>query len=1722
MSRLQFLLALLAALWPLAAWTIPPEAASLPPLRRIWLTDRSQLPPGDWTSVSRTEFERTWEAAEKAKRAAAPIDVHALRLRLRVQGDCLIGDGALDLSHRGTGPAAVNLEPWNLALMKRPALGGEPAVVGLPDGGPGLEILVKRPGRQTLVFDAGTRGSATPAGLQHQIDLPPIPLIELEVWLPPDLRPVALDARNEFFPVRDRDRSGFTGWRCSVGGSGPSRLTMRVQTETLAPSPSPVVAKVKSSYTLTPHGLEGQWNIEATGARPGTEWLWTLDEDWELVEVMEHTLRRPLTWRRLPPPLAHVVAVAVPPENERCSWRVRARPRSAHPQPPAPPEYRLGQFLPLQAHRCEETIALRLDRLLSLSSLNPGDFLVTAWNIADADEANALRRYELVGGRPPGPLPLLRPTIRAAQASAALTIVQEHWLHLEPAAAQLQVRLRVQAASGARQLQVRLPADWQLVDLRWVDGTGVSVPPIHASAQGDLLTLQSAVPWTQLEVQAQLRRPLELSEAKSTPLSLPAIEPLGARDFLAVWALTLARGGVGTEAAPLLTAQWTTAAPIWEAPRSGGPWRDIAAVPDFSWQTRQVHPASTLDLRLLPARFSGSVQTTLSQIGATGRLEYRLIAVPQTGESSTISLEFSEPAPAALAWRVAEGSNAIAAYRRPDDTHAEIVLARPVRGNLELQGEAEWPLDQPIPLLRWAFAPTAELWLRQSAPGQPEVPHAGWLGALPSAADGFQRWLYDRSTQKVRLMPKPALAAAEPGRTRSLPWGLLTWHWRGSRPITGRFCLPANGLEQLRFRLPEGHLLSAKADRTELSWEGGPDGYAIRFPRSTREVELMWQLPARGNLLARADLVRPEWSEALDFGDARETLWTDLPAPLLGSSWEAQEHSGAFGRPMSHESTTVWAMTWAGLITLMLVMSTVLGLACWAPRWLGLCLAGLVLGGGWWAALNLSGLGAALGAGLAALAGGGLAWRWPGQKEWASGQSWRSAAAVTVLLGLAVPAWGARDGKVFAVYILPGDDGKPDSSLVLVSAEEWQSLVRRTTPSPRSVWVCAAYESGTWNGEQVRVSSKVTVYVAGSVGRWPLRLSPGQRLARITVGGEARAPLLEAGQAWLELPGPGEHECEIHWEASAAASPKAMSTSLLEAPVHVLNLIVPDGAAWSLQPVTAVPITTHDGQAWHLPPSHEPWSLAGGPRRGEIRTRAIQEVMLTPEGRRLRSLWNVSSTGGILEEWSAWWPADWLIKTVEVSAASGRLAPPRLAQWRLEPIAADRSRLVLKLAEPVTGEFRILIEAESTTDPLAALLPSLDAVGVWGLAYAAAARGSFTQRFLLELPSASAGARDEDLLILRSERVNWSMENVGKPVPQPTLLRAAPASRQVYRFGPTDPMPSVQVGPISLAPAVQQNVQFHRRGTELTMEAELNVASTNPWATRLVITPPTGMKLTSVDGSRVAAWEPGPERHILWVAPGGDAGGDAVVRLRGWMLLESPEASVAADRLRAWCCEVGPGTVKTEVSWRETDAAVRDRAGSASIRQVVGCDGPTWRVASEVHFATPAAGPLQLEVRHWPEGAALKWEANQPLSVMAEPAGAGQWRVRLASSEPLAWFRLLGAWPAGAGGPVTVPQLRLVDQSLPTKIELGAGVVQVSAEGPNAPPQVRWQVPDAAEASAQRGTDQPLVGSGGSATPNTLGRVGMGGWLYLIPCPALLVLVLRWWRARLVPAAPAS
>lgn len=1721
MRRAVLMTAILSLTWPLASVSQMAETPSGWKLRRVWLTDRDQLPIGNWTSVPRPEFERTWAATERHVATSPSVAMHALKVRLRWREGQLLGDGAIDLSLVRPEPALLRLDPWSLSLTKRPTLGGAPAVIAVAEAASGLDVLVRRPGRQQLLFEAGIKAWPTPLGYEFMLEFPPIPLIQVELWLPGHLRPEVVESRFDVQQLSDLDTAGWRGWRCHLGSSSASRLSIRIRpAEVPLPRP-PTLVDIQSVYALSASGAEVQWQVDASGWAPRSELLFQVSDGWELTEIADFPNGQPVTWRRLPAPRSDLVAVELPHRRgEMASLRIRGRWLGADLDNPQAggTEVRLGGFWPVQVQRCHESITLRLERPLRLVHLSAGDYQVLAWNVPESDEPSAARRFTFAPARPEGPWARERPVIRVAAEEPVPSGSLEQWLHVEPTVASLSAQLRLHAPGGARQGQVRLPPGWELVDLSVLDGGGAALGGVHVSLRGNVLTFQSVTAWTEVVIDTQLRRELDWAGEQSMSLILPQVEPLGVRTWRSRWAVTLARSRTGSEAVPLVAAKFSDGAEVWTFPEERGPWRSVAPVPDFAWQARGPEPSRRLELRLLPPRFFGMVQTFVEMEGGACRLRYRLSAKPLTGQSEIVALEFSEPPPAALAWRIAEGANAIVALRRLDDTHAEILLARPIQGTLELVGEAEWSASQPIPLLHWPFTSTGELWLQGDSLGQLALSHLGWLTPLPSPHGGVRRWRYDRQTRGVAIRN---LATVDSKLPTPVNTGRLSWDWREREGLLARWWLPQPLPERLSFRLSHGEIVRIRSGLSDVPWQRLGDKYTVEVAGETAGVELTWRVPVHGQLLLHALLTRPIWEQTELRAAGGEELHSDLPGLVSTAAWQPVPHEHYFLRYNVGTTDHVWGLTWAGVYVASVAVGLGLIASFYMPRGLGVGVALAILIMAVCLMTQSSGVVATGSLVTAALAGGCLVWLWPWLPRL---RAVRAAATLLLTLWLAFPSSAQTDSQIVTVYLIPGSSANAQDAIVLIDSDLWQQIKRRSLPAFRAIFPCQVVHSGRMLDGRWRMVSQVVLYIDTAPARWPLRLTAGQRLVRLSVDGQLREPMLDNGQAWLEFLEPGEFHCEMVWETAATEPPAELSCSSFVAPVHSVNLILgATHANWKFSPPAAVVSLTREGLEAYLPPRADLWAIRRAPPPGRAQSRAIQEVALSPAGPSLRSLWMVSTIEGQVSEWSAAWPPGWQVKTIEVSAASVRATAPRLASWRLEPVPAAGQRLVLGFAEPVAGEFRVLIEAIGQF-PSRFLLPiPLDTSLAIGAVVAASVATRQPLEWQLHLPRALDGLINEELLILRGDRVEWEVEGANELVPQPALFRTNrnPLSRKVYRRTALNQPLQVRLVPTAEIATIKQSVTLAPRGHEWLMEADVQIQTTPGIAAPVVIRPPDkGMRLEELTGPRLAAWHEHQGSYTVWLSPGSAEESITNIKLRSWVKPDHPADRPDEAELLEWCCKIEPRPTLTKAAWREPALERGPGSAGGTLRRFLSADEVSWRFVAEASLTPPVAGPLYLRIRHWPEEAGFKWESDQPLAVALESEGAGKWQVRLATLEPLSWFRLMTSWPTTANPVVPLPELAIADRPLTDQIETGPGVAWETSDKTSGEKQVRRQLPPA-EVDRQTSEVQSLPVET-NRQPVVLPASRQQLPLEWLAVPAVAAVLLRWYRWWLVRTATVS
>src|SRR5262245_7011554 len=224
--------------------------------------------------LPREEFEALVRAAAGAAEAARyPPRLVRANYTAALTGDGLVGSADWKISHTAAGPGRLPLNSLQLALRSATWSGNRPAVLGVLDDKPGaaLELLVERPGEQTLTLEWSARGLPEPDGLRFDLHLPPSPVTAMELDLPVDRTPLAdrdLAVLTGPFPARAADRRL---WRLSLTGRAegqPQTLQLLIQQPPAAGSLAPLVRQqIQSTQRLTPGQAECDFEIEMTVQR---------------------------------------------------------------------------------------------------------------------------------------------------------------------------------------------------------------------------------------------------------------------------------------------------------------------------------------------------------------------------------------------------------------------------------------------------------------------------------------------------------------------------------------------------------------------------------------------------------------------------------------------------------------------------------------------------------------------------------------------------------------------------------------------------------------------------------------------------------------------------------------------------------------------------------------------------------------------------------------------------------------------------------------------------------------------------------------------------------------------------------------------------------------------------------------------------------------------------------------------------------------------------------------------------------------------------------------------------------------------------------------------------------------------------------------------------------------------------------------------------------------
>src|SRR5262245_25918270 len=230
---------LVAATW--CARATPPAdapAADDPvPIRRVLLRpaqlaeELERVRRGVLLQLPRSELQALLRRASAAVRVgrSSPALVEA-RYQASLNGDALVGTARWRILAAGPAPTLLAVEPMNLALRSARWADEQDAVLGDLDPrkhAQGAELLVNRPGDQTLSLEWSARGVPEPDGVRFDWRVPPCAVSTLDLELPPGYEPLCQREGCLItgpMPAVAPDRRA---WRLIFGGASQLELVIR-------------------------------------------------------------------------------------------------------------------------------------------------------------------------------------------------------------------------------------------------------------------------------------------------------------------------------------------------------------------------------------------------------------------------------------------------------------------------------------------------------------------------------------------------------------------------------------------------------------------------------------------------------------------------------------------------------------------------------------------------------------------------------------------------------------------------------------------------------------------------------------------------------------------------------------------------------------------------------------------------------------------------------------------------------------------------------------------------------------------------------------------------------------------------------------------------------------------------------------------------------------------------------------------------------------------------------------------------------------------------------------------------------------------------------------------------------------------------------------------------------------------------------------------------------
>ncbi|HEY1377023.1 MAG TPA: hypothetical protein VGF55_09520, partial [Gemmataceae bacterium] len=516
---------------------------------------------------------------------------------------------------------------------------------------PGLELLVGRPGPQSLAVGWSARGVPEPGGLRFDLRVPACPVAVLELDLPADREP-AVPREDGLLtgplPGGPPDRRL---WRLAFANA--TQVDLIVRPAAGAGPPPLVLARQRTRQDVTPGQTACEFAFDLEAPHGGVRDL-TLECDPRL-RPTEVTVRNLERWEVRPgdsedEPMRVLVRLREPLQAGSLTLRGVA---PADPgRPWTSPAAAVAGAVPRG-----ESLTVRVHPDLRPDDWRAGSFRLVESAVApDRWQVLTLQAGLIRAGAG-------RPTATLRPAGPDYQVRERLWWQIDADRMTLTAQLTFDVARGpVYQVPLRLPAGWD------VDRVETDPPDLFAATSPDAAAPRAAGRLLAVDLQRALtagaaaRLTVQLTRRTAPPGNSAAAVPFP--DVLP----TAARGREGTLAvrvAPALHSAVVDAAVPEQKPTDSGsaPWDDAAA--DYAFPLRAAAAEGSLRLWRRPARLAARATTAVTVTGPQAAVACRVRLEPEGGAVESVLLHVTGAA-APWDWQAALGANRVRSVQRVD------------------------------------------------------------------------------------------------------------------------------------------------------------------------------------------------------------------------------------------------------------------------------------------------------------------------------------------------------------------------------------------------------------------------------------------------------------------------------------------------------------------------------------------------------------------------------------------------------------------------------------------------------------------------------------------------------------------------------------------------------------------------------------------------------------------------------------------------------------------------------------------------------------------------------------------------------------------------------------------------------------------------------------------------------------------------------------------------